>query len=185
MRRKIMSGQTVQLAEKVAALRDTFDRAFAAAPDTEAAPVENLVAVRLSHEPFAIRLSDISGLFADKAVVSLPASAPALLGVAGFRGSIVPVFSLPALLGYAGEGALRWLVLAGGERRVGLAFDRFEGHLQVPRSAIAADEKGERQRRFVKEIIRAPDGARPLIHMASVIEAIEAQSTDSNSQREQ
>ena len=183
-----MSGETVTLTEKVAALRHAFDRAFAAAPDPEAAPVENLVAVRLSNDPFAIRLSDISGLFADKAVVPLPASAPALLGVAGFRGSIVPVFSLPALLGYAEDGALRWLVLAGaagGARRVGLAFDRFEGHLQVPQSAIATDEKGERQRRFVKEIIRTPDGVRPLIHMASVIEAIDAQGNDSNSQREQ
>ncbi len=183
-----MSGETVTLTERVAELRHAFDRAFAAAPDTDATPVENLVAVRLAHDPFAIRLSEISGLFADKTIVSLPASAPALLGVAGFRGSIVPVFSLPALLGYADDGAQRWLVLAGaagGERRVGLAFDRFEGHLQVPQSAIAADEKGERQRRFVKEIIRTPDGARPLIHIASVIEAIEAQGSDSNSQREQ
>jgi len=180
-----MSGESMNLAARIAELRNAFDQAFAATPETETAAVENLVAVRLANDPFAIRISEISGLFADKTVVALPSSAPALLGVAGFRGFIVPVYSLPALLGYAVEGAVRWLVLAGGERRVGLAFDCFEGHLHVPKSAIAADEKGERQRRFVKEIIRAPDGARPLVHVASVIEAIEAQGSDSNSQREQ
>jgi purine-binding chemotaxis protein CheW len=180
-----MNGETMNLAARIAELRSAFDQAFAATPERETEAVENLVAIRLSIDPFAVRLSEISGLFADKTVVSLPTSAPALLGIAGFRGFIVPVYSLPGLLGYANEGALRWLVLAGGERRVGLAFDRFEGHLQVPKSAIAADETGERRRRFVKEIIRAPDGARPLVHVASLIEAIEVQGSDSNSQREQ
>lgn len=112
-----MSGETVTLAARVTELRQAFDRSFTMAPATAAAEVEGFVAIRLSSDPFALRLADISGLFADKTIVSLPTSAPALIGVAGFRGSIMPVCSLPALLGYAGEGASRRRARPGANQR--------------------------------------------------------------------
>ena len=91
------------------ALRRAFDRSFAALP-AEAPPFEDLLTVRAAGDTFALRLRDVAELIAGLLVAPLPSATPHLLGLAGLRGGVVPVFSLASLLGAAGPaGAPRWV----------------------------------------------------------------------------
>jgi purine-binding chemotaxis protein CheW len=86
------------IGERAAAMRLAFDRSFAEPlrPATEA--VENLLAIRIGTQAYALRLAEVAGLFADRKVTPVPGGDAALVGIAGFRGAIVPVYGLHTLL---------------------------------------------------------------------------------------
>jgi len=153
-------------------LRRAFDRSFAEALRIETTPFEDLLAIRVASHPYAVRLAGISGLFADRVITPLPSPVSDLLGIAGFRGVVVPVYDLRGLLGYEGGGAPRWLVLTAGETRLGLAFDQFDGHLRLPRETIATDDRADGARAYAREIARSEEGARPILHLPSLLGAI-------------
>jgi len=161
------------LAEKAAALRQSFDRAFARAPADGSDRMEDFLAIRVASDPYAIRLAEIAGLFADRAVTPLPHPVPGMLGIATFSRAIVPVYDLRALLGYAMLDAPRWFVVAA-TRPVALRFDAYEGHLRLPQDARAPARRPDRARRHVRELVRTAHLVRPIVHLASVLEAIEA-----------
>ncbi len=117
-------------------LRRSFDASFAEGYRAEAVPPENFIAIRVADHPYAIALADMAGLFAGKAITPVPGDSPGLLGVASFRGAIVPVFDLRTLLGYSGGQVPRWLVLVLAQPPVSLAFDEFEGHLRAARTQV-------------------------------------------------
>jgi chemotaxis signal transduction protein len=126
-------------ARHLARLKTDFDGSFAAAPPV-GPPGEQvaLLLLRVCGDRAAVRLSDIQGLLPCPPVVPVPSAAPALLGVAGVRGGIVPVFSLARLCGYPGDAEPpRWMLLCG-EEPLGLAFSTFEGHVRAPASAFEA-----------------------------------------------
>lgn len=113
-------------------LRHSFDQTFAAAPVGETAGGESFVAIRVGEDRVAMRITEIAAIEARRLVVPLPAHKPALLGIAGVRGRIVPVYSLSLLFGHREAGGDRhWLVLVGREQTVGFTFSAFEGHLRV------------------------------------------------------
>ena len=156
--------------DRVAELRDAFDRSFAEAP-SEADAREDLLHVRLGAATYSLRLTEISGVFADMIITPLPSPVPALLGLVGLRGAILPVYDLRAMLGYVVEAKPRWLAIAEGIS-VGLAFDGFEGHIRVAREAILPSAGGEARIGHVREVVRLDTGSRPIISVASVLEAI-------------
>jgi purine-binding chemotaxis protein CheW len=160
------------MARSAADLRAAFDRAFSEPPRAQRPASLDLLAVRLRGAPFALPLAAVAGVFADKPLTRLPAAAPDFLGLAGFRGSVVPVYDLAALLGYAVEGAPRWLVVAEGAA-VAMAFDGFDGYLKLPPDRIARPAPGEPSRAHVHELARSADGTlRPLVDLASVLAVI-------------
>jgi purine-binding chemotaxis protein CheW len=171
-----MSDDRLMYSDRVARLRDPFDRSFAEARPPDPPAAENLLAIRLGLEPYALRLSEIVGLFADRKITRLPGGAPELLGIAGFRGAIVPVYDLPALLGHRAEEAVRWLVIAASES-LAFAFAALDGHLRVPLDAIVPHEAGEHPGRYVRDFARTPDLARPIVHLPSVLDAVRRQVT--------
>jgi len=121
--------------DRVAELRDAFDQSFARAPSPDTGAVENLLAIRIGANPYALRLTDVSGLFADKKVTWLPSPAPELLGMAGIRGTVLPVYDLGMLLGCPRAAAPRWLVVVAATP-VALAFEAFDGYLSVRAEGI-------------------------------------------------
>lgn len=130
---------------RVEELRRAFDRAFADPPATAVTRFEELLAIGLGDAPFALRLREVAGLFADKPITRVPSPIPELLGIAGFRGVAVPVYDLRALLGLGSAERPRWtlLVTAKGATAPGptvaLAFERFDGLLRVaPGEAVLA-----------------------------------------------
>ncbi|MGH8471139.1 MAG: chemotaxis protein CheW [Gammaproteobacteria bacterium] len=134
--------------------------------------LENLLAIRVGDDPYAVRLAEIASLHADRKVVPLPSRTPELLGLAGFRGAMAPVYDLRTLLGYARRSAPRWLLLVRTPDLVGLAFDLFEAHMRTPAENISSTENGGASSLHVRGVVRTADGVRPLIHTASLIEAI-------------
>ncbi|WP_238013182.1 chemotaxis protein CheW [Dactylosporangium sp. AC04546] len=166
------------LTQRLADLREAFDRSFAEPPRQEVAGHDDLLAIRAGGQRYALRLSQAAGLFPDRPVTRLPGPLPALLGVAGFRGSIVPVYDLAAVFGgpppASGPAAgARWLVLAAGAPPVALAFEALDGHLRVPRDRVVEEATGHGPRGCLRGIVPLDDGARPIVDVPAVRAAIQ------------
>jgi purine-binding chemotaxis protein CheW len=132
--------------------------------------VEKLVAVRVGSHPYALRLAEVSGLFVDKKITWLPSPVSELLGIAGLRGAVLPVYDLGMLLGCPKAAAPRWLLVTAAIS-IGLAFDGFDGYLSVRPEMIVPELRAESRQRHVREILQT-DVARPIIHLPSVLETI-------------
>jgi chemotaxis signal transduction protein len=152
-------------------LRLAFDRAFAEPLRPDATFKEDLLAVRIEAQAFAIRLSEISGLFADKKVTPVPGGHAALRGIAGFRGAIVPVYDLQILLGHASTSTPRWLVIAA-TAPIALAFEAFDGQLRVARDAILLQPSRPEIHSYAREFVRTENFAGPIMHLPSLLDAI-------------
>jgi chemotaxis signal transduction protein len=172
MRREAMTPGDVSADDRAAQLRAAFDQSFARISIAESTALENLLAIRIGADRYALRLADASGLFADKKVTWLPSPAPELLGVAGFRGVMLPVYDLGMLLGLSKAAAPRWLVVTAATP-VGLAFEGFDGFLRVRPEAIVARVRDGARERHVAAFLEA-EVARPVIDVASVLATIES-----------
>jgi purine-binding chemotaxis protein CheW len=138
-----MSEGRLYSAERVESIRRAFDQAFAAPPPVGRSEEERLLGLGVGGDAFAIRLADIRGLVPAPGIVAVPGPEAALLGIAGLRGALLPIYGLAVLLGYpAPTEAPRWvvIVIVDDGVPVGLAFDRFEGYLQIERAALVARE---------------------------------------------
>ena len=175
------------IASTAAELRNAFDRTRAIPFSTQAVEqVESLLSIRVSGDPYAIRVGEISGLASDRKVVAFPSSIPELLGVAGIRGGLVSVYSLAALLGYTREAdQARWLVLCGTEEPVGLAFSDFEGYLRVPLTHVYATDQGNAARAHVKHVVRAAELVRAVVSIPDMVELIKRRCEKSRVSKEQ
>lgn len=156
-----MTPERASVANQLHALRAEFDRSFALAPKAPSAGSENLLAIRAGGAAYAIRLAEIGGLHADRAILALPTSLPELLGVTSLRGQIVPVYDLASLLGAPRPHCPRWMVLVHGREPLALAFDTFEVHLTATAQQLMGDA------------VQLAEGARPIIDMRALIDDIE------------
>ena len=162
-----------RVAHLVADLRRSFDQAFASPPRRAQDEVEPLLAIRVAGSPCALKVREIAGLATGRRIVPLPSRISELLGLAGIRGRLVPVYSLAALLGYGqGTAPERWLLQCGTDERFGLAFEEFEGYLRAPRSDVYVVSQAEAARRHVEEVVRVGAAVRPVVDVASVMEAV-------------
>jgi chemotaxis signal transduction protein len=164
----VKAAQTLD--EKLHALREQFDRSFAVAAAEGGDEHLDFLAIRIAGDFYALRLSELASLHADRKLVPAPSLLPELLGIAGFRGVLTPVYDLAALLGYRAEPAGRWLVVARGPAPVAFAFGAFDAHLRVPpdRVSLAQAEAN----RAVDGAVHDGHGALPLLHLASLVEGI-------------
>lgn len=165
------------LPSRASELRRAFDQSFADAPGLGAGSPEGFLVVRIGTDAYALRLSELSGLYADRHIVPLPGPVREFLGVASFRGSILPVYGLRELLGYPADPSQpRWLVLLGKVEWIGLAFDQFQGHLRVRRDEIAPAGEGQTRRLHVQEAIRSGESILPILNLSYVLEEIKRRS---------
>lgn len=171
-----------RLEERVRKLRDGFDLAFAAPIAAERGARIDFLAIRVGGDPYALRLSELLGLAADKKIVPTPSGERALLGLAGFRGSVTPVFDLARLLGYPPANAPRWIVLAGERAQVGLSFETFESHLRVESSALL--EKSADERPGLRGAMRDADITRPILHSKTLLSMIEERAPEPGASEE-
>jgi purine-binding chemotaxis protein CheW len=159
------------MAARAAALREGFDASFAAAPAVEQPPTAGLLAVRVGVTPAALRLTDVAGLHADTAITPMPMAPAELLGLAGFRGAVVPVYDLGTLLGAPGTGWPRWCVVAAGRPAVAFAFHHFDGYLEVSVDAVRATAGGSGPRR---DVVTVDGQARSIVEIGALVAAIAA-----------
>jgi chemotaxis signal transduction protein len=171
-----MNGQPPTAAARSAReLAREFDRSFADPARAADEEVEELLAIRVGGDAYAVRLRDVTGLVADRKIVPLPTPEPALLGIVGLRNGLAPVYSLAALLGYgpAAE-APRWLLLVGAGPQFGLAFPAFDGHRRVARADVSSNQAGADGNAQVPELVRIDDTHLGLIGIAALTEVIRA-----------
>jgi purine-binding chemotaxis protein CheW len=165
--------QTPVLESKAAELRQAFDRSFALPPPQASPEVEDLLTIRVAGDPYAIRLREIAGMVAGRRVVPVPAVTLDLLGLAGIRGGLVPVFGLASILGYGpAPGSPRWMLLCGAEEPIALAFSDFEGYLRLPKSSLHPDENLRATRQYVNQVASTEAGARAVISIPLVVATI-------------
>jgi chemotaxis signal transduction protein len=120
------------------ALREAFDAAFVAPPPAGPRQVElPLLLLRAGAARVAVRVLETGGLVAPGRIEPVPSGRRELLGVSGLRGTLLPIYGLARLLGIEDAGEVpRWLLLAGGPARVGLAFGALEGYRRVAQAAV-------------------------------------------------
>lgn len=174
-----MTTVTRHLHETAHALRQEFDRSFAQAPHAETAQREGLLAIRLGGDPYAVRLTEVRGLYVDRSIVPLPTPVPQLLGVTGFRGQIAPVYDLASLCGYARAPGTRWLILLKSQEPLALAFASFEMHLSI-RSEQIVSTLDDRPASYAKSdtafhTAHCDDAIRPIIDLPTLIRNIRRQ----------
>lgn len=180
-----MSASRAANAGLAAALRSEFDQAFAVAASTLEVQSIHLLAIRVDSNPYAIAVAEIDGLQVDRVIAPLPTTIGGLLGLAGIRGDLVPVYSLGALLGYqAPARAPRWLALCGGAQAFGLAFDGFERHLNLPVTQIAAADSANGGAEHVGAMVLGEGGSRPLISIPSIAAEIARRCTTTGVSKE-
>ncbi len=156
-----------------AALRRLFDESFAAPAASGSERAQDLLAIRIGTDPYALRLSEIAGLHAGLKIVPVPSPAARLLGIVGIRGAMAPIYDLAGLLGYPAVASPRWIAFARGRQTVGFGFEDFESHLQVS-DALLVQSEGEGAGMAVagqhlRGTVRVGDVLRPIIHMASIV----------------
>jgi len=77
---------------RVSELREAFDRRFAEPAGADAgATQDDFLTITIGADPYAMRLSEVAGLYLTPRITPLPGSVPALLGLVGLRGALVPV----------------------------------------------------------------------------------------------
>jgi chemotaxis signal transduction protein len=158
-------------AGRLAALRHAFDASFALPPPPPHDDMIDLLAVTVGADRVAVPLATMSGLVADRVVTPLPGSPPDLLGVAGLRGHLIPVYDLARVSGHGRAGQAdrdtpRWLILAGGSPAFAVAVDRVDGHLRVGPDAIA--EPAGHTHGGTGSVVRTTDGPVPVVDMHAV-----------------
>jgi len=149
-------------------LQRAFDEGFARAPEQTAENHINLLAVSIAGAPYALELKGIAGLYANKKITRIPSHAPGLLGVAGFRGAILPVYDLAALIGFPATEKPRWFAIVAGTD-LAIAFETFDGHLSVPADTVVPSDSQEGNRRHFSHVLRSTDGLRAVINLSSVL----------------
>jgi purine-binding chemotaxis protein CheW len=169
-----MSSELKGLASKAAELRVAFDQSFAAHEREHRLVAQvDVLAIRVADQRYALRLSELQAVHAERKLVSVPAPAPALLGLVGLRGLVVPIYDLRLLLGHPAGPAPRWLALARATSAIGFAFDALDAHLRVPASDIVMPSLSEAgSSSFAPGSVATASGPRPLIHLPSLIESV-------------
>lgn len=161
-----------RLSERAERLRRSFDHSFSEAPRPAGAPGEDFLAIHAGAEAYAVRLTEVLGLQADRRIMALPSPLPDLLGIVGIRGSIRPVYDLAALLGHPPGAVGRWLLLTGRPEVIALAFAALDGHFRAPRREVAQPDGSRPVRAHLREVVRVGAGLRPIINLASLVEAV-------------
>lgn len=169
-----MTGQP-SITTKLAELRNAFDREravpFSSSADEQA---ESLLAIRVAGDGYAIRVSEISGITTNREIVALPTHVSGLLGIAGIRGALIPVYSLPSLLGYdTAVEALRWLALCEAHESFALAFDAFEGYLRISIGQIYPAKRSETSSAQGTHLAQTAGGTRAIVSIPLLTKTIQ------------
>lgn len=162
-----MTATDVDLAARLAELRDTFDGSFAHPPRDGTAELVDLLSVEAGTDRYVVRVAALAGVVADRPVTPLPDSGPDLLGVVGVRGQLIPVYDLAACLGDSrcATPSPRWLLLAAGTPPLAFAVDSLAGHLRLPLDGIApATHPGGP----ADAVARTADGPRAVVNVPAL-----------------
>lgn len=157
--------------QRLVALRQDFDQSFAR-PAGGPRPLElDFLSIVVAGDVFAVPLSEVRSVHADRWLVAAPSPIPELLGVCGFRGVLTPVYDLAQLLGYGREPSARWLLVTRNDAPIAFAFAQFEAHLRVSVESVTSSDTAS-GRAGLTGAVCARGTTLPLLHLPSLVEAI-------------
>ncbi len=162
------------LASRVSTLRQTFDQSFAHPAAQSWEEVEALLVMRVGASRYAVRLREIAAVMSAGELAPIPADAPHLLGLAGVRGAVVPVFDLAALLGEACSRDPKAHFVLCRAAALGLGFSSLEGHLRPPSAALVTAEPGDG---YVCALVPAPSGTLSVLSIPLVVSRLTKRAT--------
>jgi len=158
-----------------ASLKRQFDESFTRPIAGEAPPAAGIIGVRIGGDRYAVRAGEVRDIARSQGVTPVPSGARGLLGIAGLRGRVVPVFDLAELLGYPGLArAPAWLLLHGAAEPIAFAVEHFDGYSVVAKGDVYAAEGGGIARAHVVEVARVGSATRPVIRLESMRRELEA-----------
>lgn len=170
--------------DKTRIMREEFDRSFSLPMQATPSQAADLLAIRLRGDGFALRAREISGLAKSRKIIPLPGAHPALLGITGLRGTLMPVWDLGSLLGYVGQaGGTRWLVLGQGNHPWALAFDGFDGYFRLLESEIQPGSGREAEAGYARESCVFGGCGRLLVSLPTLLDTIKTFSGSSKTGR--
>lgn len=146
-----------------AQLRREFDASFGHESDVRNGTSEDFLAIRLRDDPHALRQSDIARLLRLPRLTCYPARVAAWLGLAGIAGTVVPVYDLAVLAGYAPAAGARWAVLCAAAP-VAFAFDAFDGHIRLARGGDDPEHRAD--------LLRVGGESRPVLSLGDLIATV-------------
>lgn len=154
-------------------MRRAFDAAFAVAAGGVREQTEQLFAIRVGQQPYALRIADIAGISVAPVVTVVPGAPRELTGVTGHRSVVVAVYDLSVLLGDAPSGSCRWMARVAIDPTIGLAFAGFEGNLDVTEEhdGSSSDSHSAGAHGDIEGHHRL---ARPIIDVVALVEGIKS-----------
>lgn len=153
-----------------ATLAREFDERFREPREREREATVDFLAIRVAGTLYAVRSLEIVGIALTRKLTRLPTTTPGLVGLAGVRSQIVPVFALSAWLGGAVTENPRWLLLIGKSEPLGLGFEELAGYRRVRASEIVSEAR--RDGGEPSELVSFDLGRCPIISLATVLSAI-------------
>ncbi|HEY4186517.1 MAG TPA: chemotaxis protein CheW [Polyangia bacterium] len=174
--------------ERAAELAREFDHSFAEPLRVAVRDVENLLALRAGKDDCLVRLSETRGLVEKPTIVHLPSRSAELLGIAGVRGSLVPVYSLAALVGQvAPTDPPPWLLLVESDGLIGFAFEELAGYVRLDRHEIATlpPDDPRRAGASVAEAARVGEALRGIIGIPSLVAALKQRAGEIGARKEE
>jgi purine-binding chemotaxis protein CheW len=169
-----MSPESTPVRSLAAQLRRSFDDSFARPSLSDRIAQEDFLAIELGDGRYVLRLAEIAHVAPIQSITRFPTPLAQLLGIAGVRGALVPVYDMGAWLGLEAGGAPRWLAVTGAAP-LALAFPAIHSYVRVPQGATArADEPQQAASRHLAEILHHDGRAVPVISLPSIVAAIES-----------
>lgn len=160
------------VSQSLAEMRREFDSTFAAPPADLREDRESLITIRLAGEALAVRTAHVTGLAKLKRIVPVPSRMPALLGITAVRGALFPAYDLASLLGFPATGSEHsWILFANRETPVGLAFDEFEGQVEVDRTGLCQSDSSN-SREHLRQVAKIGAGHRAVVDLPGLVEKI-------------
>lgn len=166
-----MTDATRRHLDRAAVLRAEFDSSFASPYRAGEADGEGFLEIRIGQGTFALRLSEVAGLFSNKKITPIPSAVPAFLGVASFRGLITPVYSLETFFDKTITTHARWLVIAA-TAPVALAFAELNGQSQRLPEDILPSAPDQQAQRFVRDFLPLDGRPSPIVDLEAVVAEI-------------
>lgn len=159
------------------ALREDFDRAFTRGAVDDSGELENFLVLKIAGDAYALRVAQISGLYTNRSITSLPSPLPELIGLAGFRAQATPVYDLASLLGYPRVAAPKWMAVLRHQVPLAIAFEEFHLHLSVTPEQITASSLNAAHKRTASfhllDAIQENGNIFPIIELDSVLTDIQ------------
>lgn len=178
-----MTASEPPISGRAAELRRAFDLSFVEPRRITATDTEDYLAIEAGGDPHALRLSEIAGLHAEKAVTPVPGQIAGFIGIAGFRGKILPVYDLARLLDYPALRTPQWIAIAECAP-VAFAFETFVGHARIPIVAPGGASGEAADGRHIRGVVRVGETPHSVIHLPSIVAAIRKRDPALNSRKE-